>query len=161
MGLFSKLLEKLGLKKDKQAGASATVPEKEKPAAPAQGPKVAAPAKPAATARPASTPKPAVVRATVPKAPAPTAISEVDVVSKLEDLAARNPAKLNWKVSIVDLLKLLDLESSFEARKEMAIELGCPPELMNDSAKMNTWLHKTVLREIAENGGNIPRELLD
>ena len=161
MGLFSKLLEKLGLKKDKQAGASATVPEKEKPAAPAQGPKVAAPAKPAATARSASTPKPAVVRATVPKAPAPIAISEVDVVSKLEDLAARNPAKLNWKVSIVDLLKLLDLESSFEARKEMAIELGCPPELMNDSAKMNTWLHKTVLKEIAENGGNIPRELLD
>ena len=161
MGLFSKLLEKLGLKKDKQAGASATVPEKEKPAAPAQGPKVAAPAKPAATARSASTPKPAVVRATVPKAPAPIAISEVDVVSKLEDLAARNPAKLNWKVSIVDLLKLLDLESSFEARKEMAIELGCPPELMNDSAKMNTWLHKTVLKEIAENGGNIPKELLD
>ena len=163
MGLFSKLLEKLGLKKDKQAGASASVPEKEKPAAPAQGPKVAAPAKPAQApaSRPATAPKPAVVRATVPKAPAPTPISEVDVVSKLEDLAARNPAKLNWKVSIVDLLKLLDLESSFEARKEMAIELGCPPELMNDSAKMNTWLHKTVLREIAENGGNIPRELLD
>ena len=163
MGLFSKLLEKLGLKKDEQAGASATVPEKEKPAAPAQGPKVAAPAKPAPApaSRTASTPKPAVVRATVPKAPAPTAISEVDVVSKLEDLAARNPANLNWKVSIVDLLKLLDLESSFEARKEMAIELGCPPELMNDSAKMNTWLHKTVLKEIAENGGNIPRELLD
>jgi len=62
---------------------------------------------------------------------------------------------------IVDLLKLLDLESSYEARKEMAVELGCPPELMNDSAKMNTWLHKKVLQEIAQNGGNIPKELLD
>jgi Domain of unknown function (DUF3597) len=159
MGLFSKILEKLGIKKDKQAGATATVPEKEKTAAPA--PKVAAPAKPTATSRPASTPKPAPVPVAAPKVAAPTPISEVDVVSKLEGLAAKNPAKLNWKVSIVDLLKLLDLESSFEARKEMAVELGCPPELMNDSAKMNTWLHKKVLQEIAENGGNIPKELLD
>jgi hypothetical protein len=155
MGLFSKILEKLGLKKDKPAGATATVPEKEKPAAPAPRPKVAAPAKPA----PATTSRPAPVAVAVPKAPAP--ISEVDVVSKLEGLAANNPAKLNWKVSIVDLLKLLDLESSFEARKEMAIELGCPPELMNDSAKMNIWLHKKVLQEIAQNGGNVPKELLD
>jgi hypothetical protein len=161
MGLFAKILEKLGLKKDKQAGASASVPEKEKPAAQAPGPKVATPAKPAPAARTASRPKPAPAPVAAPKAPAPTPISEVDVVSKLEDLAARNPAKLNWKTSIVDLLKLLDLESSFEARKEMAIELGCPPELMNDSAKMNTWLHKKVLQEIAENGGNIPKELLD
>ncbi|MCI0553629.1 MAG: DUF3597 domain-containing protein [Anaerolineae bacterium] len=160
MGLFSKILEKLGIKKDKQAGATATVTEK--PAASAPAPKVSAPAKPApaATSRAASTPKPAPVPVT-PKVAAPTPISEVDVVSKLEGLAANNPAKLNWKVSIVDLLKLLDLESSFEARKEMAVELGCPPELMNDSAKMNTWLHKKVLQEIAENGGNVPKELLD
>jgi len=151
MGLFSKILEKLGLKKDKPAGATATVSEK--PAAPAPASKVAAPAKPA----PSVTSK----TASAPQAPAPTPISEVDVVSKLEGLAAKNPAKLNWKVSIVDLLKLLDLESSFEARKEMAVELGCPPELMNDSAKMNTWLHKKVLQEVAQNGGNIPKELLD
>jgi hypothetical protein len=161
MGLFSKILEKLGLKKEQKAGATATVPEKEKPAAQAPRPKVVGPAKPSPTSRTASRPKPAPVPVAAPKAPAPTPISEVDVVSKLEDLAARNPAKLNWKTSIVDLLKLLDLESSFEARKEMAIELGCPPELMNDSAKMNTWLHKKVLQEIAENGGNIPKELLD
>lgn len=88
-------------------------------------------------------------------------MSEVDVVAKLEGLAAANPAKLNWKVSIVDLLKLLDLDSSFEARKELATELGCPADLMGDSAKMNTWLHKEVLRKIAANGGNIPKELLD
>jgi hypothetical protein len=85
----------------------------------------------------------------------------VDVVSKLEHLAAENPQKLNWKVSIVDLLKLLDLDSSFEARKELAIELGCPADKMGDSAQMNVWLHKTVLQKIAENGGNIPKELLD
>ncbi|NOH04777.1 MAG: DUF3597 domain-containing protein [Chloroflexi bacterium] len=95
------------------------------------------------------------------EAAAPKPISEVDVVAHLEKLAAANPAKLNWKVSIVDLLKLLDIESSFEARKELAVELGCPPELMGDSAKMNVWLHKTVLKKIAENGGNIPKELLD
>lgn len=85
----------------------------------------------------------------------------VDVVSKLEGLAAASPVKLSWKVSIVDLLKLLDIDSSYEARKELAVELNCPTELMEDSAKMNTWLHKTVLQKIAKNGGNIPRELLD
>jgi hypothetical protein len=83
----------------------------------------------------------------------------VDVVKKLEALSAGKG--LNWKVSIVDLLKLLDLDSSYEARVELAKELGCPPELMGDSAKMNTWLHKEVLRQIAANGGNIPKELLD
>ena len=58
------------------------------------------------------------------------------------------------------MLKLLDMDSSLSARKELATELGCPPDLMKDSAKMNTWLHKTVLQKIAENGGNIPQSLL-
>ena len=71
-----------------------------------------------------------------------------------------NPQKLNWKTSIVDLLKLLGLDSSLDARKELATELGCPKEKMDDSAKMNMWLHKTVLQKLAENGGNIPKELL-
>jgi hypothetical protein len=82
-----------------------------------------------------------------------------NVVKHLEELSKGK--NLNWKVSIVDLLKLLDLDSSYEARVELAKELNCPPELMNDSAKMNTWLHKEVLRKIAENGGNIPKDLLD
>jgi hypothetical protein len=60
----------------------------------------------------------------------------------------------------VDLLKLLGLESSFAARKELAVELGCPSEKMGDSAQMNMWLHKTVLQKLADNGGNIPKELL-
>ena len=91
---------------------------------------------------------------------APTPISTVDVVSKLEGMAKANPEKLNWKTSIVDLMKLLGLESSLAARKELATELGCPAEKMGDSAQMNMWLHKTVLQKLAENGGNIPKELL-
>jgi hypothetical protein len=94
-------------------------------------------------------------------APAPAPVPMVDVVAQLEKRAAANPQKLNWRTSIVDLLKLLDIDSSFAARKALATELACPPELMNDSAKMNMWLHKTVLARIAANGGNVPRELLD
>jgi hypothetical protein len=124
MGLFDKILEKLGFNR---------------PAAPAAPTPQAAPAKPAA--------------------PAP--ITVVDVMAKLEGLAASNRQKLNWKVSIVDLLKLLGLDSSFAARKELATELGCPADKMGDSAQMNMWLHKTVLQKLAQNGGNIPKELLD
>lgn len=101
---------------------------------------------------------PAAVEA--PAAAAPVAISAVDVVARLEALAAGHAEKLNWKVSIVDLLKLLGLDSSLAARKELASELGCPAEKMGDSAQMNMWLHKTVLQKLAENGGNIPAELL-
>jgi hypothetical protein len=95
---------------------------------------------------------------TVPPA---TAITVVDVVAKLEGLAASNAEKLNWKVSIVDLLKILGLDSSLTARKELAAELGCPAQTMGDSAHMNMWLHKTVLQKLAQNGGNIPQELMD
>lgn len=91
---------------------------------------------------------------------APVAISVVDVVGQLEALAAKHPEKLNWKTSIVDLLKLLGLDSSLGARKELATELGCPAEKMGDSAQMNMWLHKTVLQKLADNGGNVPKELL-
>ncbi|MDY0269505.1 DUF3597 domain-containing protein [Trichloromonas sp.] len=92
---------------------------------------------------------------------APKSIAVVDVVAQLEQRAAANPQKLNWRTSIVDLLKLLEIDSSFAARKELAVELGCPADLMQDSAKMNMWLHKTVLARIAANGGNIPQDLLD
>jgi hypothetical protein len=121
-------------------------------AAPTAGPQAPTTPPPAATQPTSSAPA---------APPRPAAVSVVDVVAKLEGLAAKNPQKLNWKVSIVDLLKLLDINSSYDARKELATELGCPAELMGDSAKMNMWLHKTVLNKIAENGGNIPKELLD
>lgn len=93
-------------------------------------------------------------------APAPVAISAVDVVAKMEALAGAHAEKLNWKTSIVDLLKLLGLDSSLAVRKELAAELGCPAEKMGDSAQMNMWLHKTVLQKLAANGGNIPADLL-
>jgi len=107
-------------------------------------------------------PRPSASAGTAPGAsPPPKPIAPVDVVAQLEQRAAANPQKLNWRTSIVDLLKLLDIDSSFDARKELATELGCPADLMGDSAKMNMWLHKTVLAKIAANGGNIPKELLD
>ncbi|MBI5962966.1 MAG: DUF3597 domain-containing protein [Chloroflexi bacterium] len=156
MSLFKSILEKLGLRKEK-------APEPVAPVAAAPKVETAKPVTPVApapkvTATPA---KPTVTPMKVPAPAAPKAISEVDVVAHLEKLAAASPVQLNWKVSIVDLLKLLGLESGFDVRKEMAVELGCPAELMNDSAKMNVWLHKTVLKKIAENGGNIPQSLLD
>jgi hypothetical protein len=99
---------------------------------------------------------------TAPAAPPPPKpVALVDVVAQLEQRAAANPQKLNWRTSIVDLLKLLEIDSSFAARKELATELGCPADLMGDSAKMNIWLHKTVLARIAANGGNVPKDLLD
>jgi hypothetical protein len=107
-----------------------------------------------ADAAPASVDAAAVAPAAV------VAISAVDVVAKLEGLAAANAEKLNWKTSIVDLMKLLGLDSSLAVRKELAAELDCPADKMADSAQMNMWLHKTVLQKLAENGGNIPTELL-
>lgn len=107
-------------------------------------------------------PAPAAPAGKAPLAPPPTKpIAPVDVVAQLEQRAAADSQKLNWRTSIVDLLKLLDIDSSLAARKELATELGCPANLMSDSAKMNMWLHKTVLAKIAANGGNIPKELLD
>ncbi|MDO9236074.1 MAG: DUF3597 domain-containing protein [Aquabacterium sp.] len=89
------------------------------------------------------------------------AISDVDVVAKLQALTSSHSETLNWKVSIVDLLKLLGLESSLQARKDLAVELACPADKMGDSAQMNMWLHKAVLKKLAENGGNIPASMLD
>lgn len=105
-------------------------------------------------------PKPQAAPVSATPAP-PIAITVVDVVAQLEGLAASHAEKLNWKVSIVDLLKLLGLDSSFAARKALATELGCPAQKMGDSAQMNMWLHKAVLQKLADNGGNIPKELLD
>jgi len=174
MGLFNKILGKLGIGKKDEAPdtASAALGAKPAAAAPAKPAATAAPAKPAAPAAkpaapapaaPAAKPKPAAQMDEEVKervAPKPAAISEVDVVKKLEELGKGKG--LDWKVSIVDLLKLLELDSSKDSRIELAKELGCPSELIGgDYSKMNVWLHKEVLRQIAANGGNIPKELLD
>lgn len=88
-------------------------------------------------------------------APAP-----VDVEAVLQGLADANPQKLNWRTSIVDLMKLLGLDSSLSNRKELAQELGYTGD-MNDSASMNIWLHKRVMKELAANGGKVPPALMD
>lgn len=86
----------------------------------------------------------------------------VAVVVQLEQRAAANPQELNWRTTIVALLKLLDIDSSFVARKELATELGWAADLTEDSAKkVNIRLRSTGLPRIAANGGNAPKELLD
>jgi len=144
MSLFGTILDKLGF----HHAAAQAAPPPGASAAPSAG-------APAATPRQAA-PAPSAA----PAGAAPVGIAVVDVVSQLEKLAATNPEKLNWKVSIVDLLKLLGLDSSLGARKALATELGCPADKMGDSAQMNMWLHKTVLQKLADNGGNIPKDLL-
>lgn len=91
----------------------------------------------------------------VSTAPPPT----VDVTAILDQLAASNPEKLDWKRSIVDLMKLVGMDSSLAARKELAQELHYTGSA-SDSAAMNVWLHQQVIKKIAENGGKVPSELL-
>ncbi len=133
MGFFSNILTKLGMK---DAAAAPVTPTTAAPPAAASVPLPSAPA-----------------------AEVVNPIAMVDVVTLLEQKAAANSQKLNWKTSIVDLLKLLDIDSSLTARKALAVELGCPDDKMGDSAQMNMWLHKNVLAHIAANGGNVPKEL--
>ena len=90
---------------------------------------------------------------------AATAIQQVDVTAILDGLAAKNREKLDWRHSIVDLMKLVGMDSSFNARKQLATELHYSGD-QNDSASMNIWLHKEVIRKLAEAGGNVPPELL-
>lgn len=93
-----------------------------------------------------------------PTEAAPVAITEVDVIANLEEMAAGK--NLNWRTSIVDLMKLLSMDASLQERKDLAMELGYTGEL-EGSAEMNIWLHKAVMRELAANGGKVPAELLD
>jgi hypothetical protein len=87
-----------------------------------------------------------------------TAAPSIDIVPILEKAAAAKKEKLNWRTSIVDLMKVLDLDSSLTARKELAHELGYTGDT-NDSAKMNVWLHKQVMIKVAANGGKVPDDL--
>jgi hypothetical protein len=91
-------------------------------------------------------------------AAAPAAAEPVDVEAILNAMAEQNPEKLNWRTSIVDLMKLLGLDSSLAARKELAGELHYSGDT-NDSASMNIWLHKQVMTKLAENGGKVPDDL--
>lgn len=108
----------------------------------------------AATAAPAPSSAPSSPAA----APAAAPMAKVDVEAVLTKLAAENKQKLDWRKSIVDLMKVLNLDSSLSARKELAQELHYTGS-MDDSASMNIWLHKQVMQKLAANGGAVPDDL--
>jgi 3-oxoacyl-ACP reductase-like protein len=140
MGMFNTLMSKIF---GHAPAAAASAPAAGQPAA-ASG---AAPAGGAVASAPAAA------------ATAAPPMSDVDVAAILSGLAAKNPEKLDWKHSIVDLMKLVGMDSSLSARKELAKDLHYSGD-MNDSASMNVWLQKEVLRKLSENGGKVPQELL-
>ena len=145
MGLLNSLISKIfshsGTTTAVTSGASA---------APAAAPSAASAQPSAGAAAPPPLAAPA-----APAAPAKV----VDVAMILDGLAAKNSENLDWKKSIVDLMKLVGMDSSFKARTQLAQELNYTGD-PNDSASMNVWLHKQVLVKIAENGGKVPQELL-
>lgn len=141
MGLFNTILQKLGFVKDKAVEAVA--------------------GENAAAAEAPVSPVEAAAVETVAAAETPAGSPEiVDVAAVCEALAAKNPQKLNWKTSIVDLMKLLGMDPSLANRKELAKELGCPENLIGgDYSQMNVWLIKAVMQKLAENGGKVPEDL--
>lgn len=98
--------------------------------------------------------------ATGGKATAVTSPAVVDVAAIMDAAVEENGQDLDWRHSIVDMMKALDLDSSLQARKELATELDYPGD-MGDSAEMNIWLHKALMKALADNGGKVPAELLD
>jgi len=137
MGILSNIFHKIFPSSHQEAAPS-----------PASGAPSTAPSGPAATPAPIPT----------QPAPAPAAAEPVDVEAILNSKAAQAGQPLNWRTSIVDLLKLLDIDSSLQARKELAHELHYTGDT-GDSAAMNIWLHKQVMRKLEENGGKVPAEL--
>ncbi len=93
------------------------------------------------------------------QAASPAAAADVDVAQILTEMAAKSGVTLNWRTSIVDLMKLVGMDSSLGARKDLAAELGYTGDTA-DSAAMNIWLHKQVMKKLAENGGKVPADLL-
>ena len=146
MSILSKIFGKIF------PGAQAAQPQAPQPQAPA------APATPTAQAGAGATQQQGSATAAQPAAP--VAAAKVDIEQVLNDLAAKNPQKLNWRTSIVDLMKLVGMESSLQERKELADELGYTGD-KGDSARMNIWLHKEVMRRMEQNGGKVPASLLD
>ena len=117
-------------------------------------------AAPAATATPvpAPTATPVQPQVTAAAATAPQPAPEVDVAGILDFMNDQKAQKLNWRTSIVDLMKLVGLESSLAERKELADELGYTGD-KSDSASMNIWLHAQVIQKIRDNGGRLPTDL--
>ena len=109
---------------------------------------------------PATTAATTTLAAAAPTAAAQAAMPPVEVEPILSDMAAQNGQSLNWKTSIVDLLKLLGLDSDLASRKDLAKELNYTGDT-NDSATMNVWLIKQVMAQLAANGGKVPASLMD
>jgi type IV secretory pathway VirB10-like protein len=157
MGLFSNIMNKIF-----HGAGNADAPDDA--VKPGQGneSRVSAAARqgvPVAQATP-NAPAPAAAAAAAPgAAPAPPPMQQVDVAAVLDRMAASHGEKLDWKHSIVDLMKLLGMDSSLSERKELAADLHYTGDT-GDSAKMNMWLHKEVMRKLAENGGKVPADLL-
>jgi hypothetical protein len=117
------------------------------------------PRTPSAPAQPAPTATPVQPPASAPALqPALQTAQPVDVAGILDFMNEQRDQKLNWRTSIVDLMKLIGLESSLAERKELADELGYTGD-KSDTATMNIWLHKQVLQKIVDNGGQLPRDL--
>ncbi len=143
MSIFSKI-------KDAIFGHAAQAAEPAAATPAASAPASAAPASPAPVA-PAAT----------PAAPTPAAASApFDVGPALDAAVKKSGQKLDWKHSIVDLMKALGMDASLSERKELAAELGYTGDT-GDSAKMNMWLHKALMKKLSENGGKVPADLLD
>jgi hypothetical protein len=123
----------------------------------------AAPSAGAPQAAPAPAPQASAPQASAPSAgtaPATPPMQEVDVEEILTNMQKQSGQQLNWRTSIVDLLKLLNLDSSLQARKELAAELHYTGDT-SDSASMNIWLHRQVMNKLAANGGKVPDDLKD
>ncbi len=128
----------------------------------AQAPATAAAQAPQAN-RPAGQPQAAPQQPAPQQAPVAAAtatVERVDIEQVLDGLAGQNSQKLNWRTSIVDLMKLVGMDSTLQERKELADELGYSGD-KSDTAKMNMWLHKEVLRRMEQNGGKVPANLMD
>ncbi len=169
MSIFGTIMSKIFHSGEAQAAPAAPAPSAPSSIPAAGAPAAATTAPAAAPAAPSSIPAagapaaaPAAPSAAPPVAPAsiPAAGAPVDVAAVLDGLAAKAGQRLDWKHSIVDLLKLLDLDSSLSARKALAEELHYSGDT-SDSASMNIWLHKQVMTRIAANGGTVPAELRD
>ncbi|MBB3913245.1 DUF3597 domain-containing protein [Rhizobium fabae] len=121
---------------------------------------------PVATSAPKTEPAQAPVSPSAAPSPAPSASpaqskpTTVDIVPVLDAAVKKNGQKLDWRHSIVDLMKAVGMDASLAERKELAAELGYTGDT-NDSAKMNMWLHKALMKRLSENGGKVPADLLD
>ncbi len=180
MSIFNSILEKLGMKKPEPKEPT-PAPTPVAPVAPAAPVKTAPdrPGPPVMTTPPVPPPTVQHYQAVAPTheipghtdtgqpiapppPPPPAEMPKEDLVAHLDFLAKTGPIKgLNWRVSINDFMALLGMDHSPQAIKDLAVELGCPEKEMANSYSRNVWTHKALMKKLAENGGNVPANLMD